>query len=64
MNLVIVDFFICNGLQQEEEDHLLFLITNPIRIEEKIIARNSDLQRIYGGTTTGYLSAYSQTRTT
>ena len=64
MNLVNVDFYNCSDLQQQEEYDLLFLTTSPIRIDEKIIARISNLHKIYGGTTTGYLSPFSHTTTT
>ena len=39
MNLVNADFYNCSDLQQQEEDHLLFLTTSKIRIDEKIIVR-------------------------
>ena len=45
MNLVNVDFYNCSDLQQQEEYDLLFLTTSPIRIDEKIIARISNLHK-------------------
>ena len=64
MNLVNADFYNCSDLQQQEEDHLLFLTNSKIRIDEKIILRISNLHKIYGKTATGYLSPFSLTTTT